>query len=254
MNESGKWCESESIDLEGDHRLIELLFGISATAFVEEHLGHTVAVHHGHVGRLIPLLKNIRLTEPDAIRHFAVDYSQPVRVAVTTPEGILGYAALNREGRGQIVETTGRWYIFDRLEAHFKAARDTVQQLCHGLGYPRLGATCTGFFHTPGARVPRHCDELDVVIMQIFGRRDWCVEPNSHPPVGVWDPVQVPEDGGRWDTGFGASCRMIQLFPGSVLYLPGAWWHETRSSDFSFSLTFGLPGATADPIRRPRSE
>src|SRR5205085_10377623 len=100
---------------------------------------------------------------------------------------------------------------------------------------------CRGSFQTPGAFVARHCDNVDVVILQMFGTRRWCLERNSEPPVGIDDPVcRAKRLRKGWSTAFGSSSRVVLLRPGSSLYVPRGWWHETRSSVNSLALTIGL--------------
>jgi Cupin superfamily protein len=230
---------------------LEILFGRPSDDFVPYYAGRAAAVSHASVVRLEPVLKNALVEDFAALARLAERYSQPIRAAVVGADGVLGYRALKGDRAVELTGAAGDWFIFDRLESHFNAARRALLELCYLFSYPRLGATCTGFFHTRGASVPRHCDEMDVVVVQLFGSRSWCFEPNSNPPTGVWDPVRVSvSEPQRWDAAFGEARQLVELTPGSALYLPGAWWHQTRSSSPSFSLTFALPGAAADPVKR----
>jgi hypothetical protein len=230
---------------------LEILFGMPGDDFVRQYAGRAVAAFHAPVLRLQPVLQNALVEELAALAWLAVRYSQPIRAAVVGTDKVLGYSILQDDRRAKITEATDEWFIFDRFESHFNAARRILVELCYLFGYPRLGATCRGFFHSPGANVPRHCDELDAVAVQLFGRRRWCLEPNSTPPVGLWDPVRESTNRSTgWDAAFGETSQVVELTPGSLLYVPGGWWHQTQSSTASFSLTFGLPGATADPVKR----
>ena len=251
INVSKSLSASGSIDPGSDLKPLERLFRVSAPEFVRRHAGRATAVSNGPVERLRPLLKNAHVTDIAVLHRLAIGHSQRIRAAVVGSDGILQYETLRGDSRARITTSRGNWYIFDRLEGHFNAARTMLRQICGAFGYTTLGATCRGFFHGPGASVPRHCDELDAVVLQLLGSRQWCIEPNSDPPVGVWDPVRVPVGGdGRWDADFGDARQVIDLVPGSVLYVPGAWWHQTRSQDYSYSVTLGLPGSAANAVRR----
>jgi hypothetical protein len=230
-----------------DRDPLEVLFGQPGDDFVQRYAGRAVAVSHAPVARLKPILENALVADFAALVQLAGRYSQPIRAAVVGDDGILGYRVLAGDRAMTIADAAGDWFLFDHLQGHFNAVRRMLLDLCWLFGYPRLGATCTGFLHTPGAGVPRHCDEFDALVIQLFGHRRWCLEPNSVPPVGVWDPVKVPAPGPpRWDPAFGKASQIVDLSPGSALYVPGAWWHQTQSTVASFSVTFVLPGATAD--------
>jgi hypothetical protein len=241
-----------SIDPEdGGSDSLGVLFGQPGDEFVSAYGGRAVAFAHAPVARLLPVLQNALVPDMTALVRLAGCYSQPIRAAVVGVDRILGYRSLTGDRARTVANARADWFLFDRVESHFNSVRRALLELCWLFGYPRLGATCTGFLHAPGAGVPRHCDELDAMVVQLFGHRCWCVEPNVNPPVGVWDPVSVPEaDPTRWDPAFGRESQVVVLAPGSVLYVPGACWHQTRSAEASFSLTFALPGATADPVRR----
>jgi hypothetical protein len=253
MNIYGNSCTYVSTDEKLRMKFFYLLFGERAVELLAREAGSKAVVAHGPVERLRPLLKNLFVSNLDELSCLAADYSQPIRRAVADSCGVLCYEEVSEEHRERIASAKGDWFIFDGLDEHFNAARSMLLQACLAFGYTTLGANCRGFFHTPGACVPRHCDELDVVILQLFGRRRWRMEPNSYPPVGIWDPVRVSHEGDSfWDSAFGKASKTVELSPGSVMYVPGGYWHQTRSRGFSFSLTLGLPGVAADPIGRER--
>lgn len=253
MSGSRASSESGSVDAELGASFLLALFGRPAAELVHDVAGRTIAVHHAPLDRLRAFLGRALVEDAAALRRLAVTYSQPIRLARRGGDGNLAYRALaGAELRTHLVETA-RWCIFDRLDGHFSDVLRALRGLCRGFACPLDGATSRGFFHTRGASVPRHCDELDAVVVQVFGCREWRLEPNSHPPIGVWDPVPVPaKDAFVWDAAFGGASRVVELQAGSVLYVPGPWWHQTRSRRPSFSITFGLPGSAADAEMRER--
>jgi ribosomal protein L16 Arg81 hydroxylase len=111
----------------------------------------------------------------------------------------------------------------------------------------RIG--CRACFHNPGARIPRHCDDVDVITLQVFGTREWRIERNTDPPVGLKDAVRVScSRRSGWDAAFTRESFALAMVPGSALYLPRGWWHETRSRSASFSVILSL---RRSPRRRP---
>ena len=241
---SERSCGSKSA--ESHHRHLETLFGIRREDFLCKYAGRSMAVAHGPLARLRPLLKDIEIHDVASVQRMALEHSSPLRINFIDDDGMQSCRAVRGAMRRQITARTGNWYVFDQIDRHFDGARDAAHELCRSFGYPVSGATCQGFFHTPEARVARHCDDLDAVVVQLFGTRKWRLEPNSDPPIGVWDAVPAAVGDREWDDDFAADSPVIELAPGSALYVPGAWWHETRSSDFSFSLTYGLPGPVYD--------
>jgi 50S ribosomal protein L16 3-hydroxylase len=100
------------------------------------------------------------------------------------------------------------------------------------------------FANQPGAYTPMHFDPVDTITVQLRGSKRWWIAPPVTPdPTVAWavrDRSVDPElwryaheplpDRRRPDT------EEHLLTPGSVLYVPRGWWHETRSAEESVSL------------------
>lgn len=168
------------------------------------------------------------------------DYSQEVRRVVFDSDGVLMYQKMEAVELATLPRVARGCYFLYDYDGHFRGPRLLLDALCPALGAVRRGANCRGSFQTRGALVPRHCDGVDVVVIQLIGARHWCVERNSEPPVGIEDPVRFVGLRGGWSVDFGPSRRVVTLRPGSALYVPHSWWHETRSGETSFALTMGI--------------
>jgi ribosomal protein L16 Arg81 hydroxylase len=221
--------------------VVRKLFGVQERAFVDAYLGREPLVAHGPVRRFEDLLGRALIPGQRALAKLMPDYSQVVRRVVFDQDGVLHYektAAVELAGLPNVAK--GCYFLYD-YDGHFRGPRLLLDALCPAFGYARRGANCRGSFQTRGAFVPRHCDEVDVVILQLIGTRRWRIERNSEPPVGIHDPVRLPaEKRGGWSVDFGPSSRVLTLRSGSALYVPHGWWHETRSAEASFAITIGV--------------
>lgn len=196
-------------------------------------------MHHGSRSRLAPLLGRAMLLDMQEVDDLMPKYRAPIRRVVTDRSGLVGFRTLRAK---EIPSAPGRaatCIFFNDFQRQFSEVRETIAHLCRALG--RRPDGCIGSLQTAGAVISRHCDDVDVVAVQLFGSRPWRLEPNSDPPVGLHDRVHVAKklrDG--WSAEFGAASRTVTLMPGSVLYVPMGWWHETRSFEDSFALVISL--------------
>jgi 50S ribosomal protein L16 3-hydroxylase len=90
-----------------------------------------------------------------------------------------------------------------------------------------------------------HFDPVDTITMQVTGSKRWRIARNLHAPTptagyATLDQQILPElrlyahDG--FPTHMPAEAEEYLLTPGSVLYIPRGFWHETESDEASISL------------------
>jgi ribosomal protein L16 Arg81 hydroxylase len=85
-----------------------------------------------------------------------------------------------------------------------------------------------------GAGVAKHFDAHPVIVVQVVGVKDWQIAPSSEGPHPLLnrdapDESRMPRTSARFT-----------MRPGSALYVPAGYWHQTRARSHSLSLTFGL--------------
>jgi ribosomal protein L16 Arg81 hydroxylase len=196
-------------------------------------------VHHGSRSRLAPLLGRAMLADMQAINDLMPGYRAPIRRVVANRSGVVGYRTLRPNETPNASGRAAACHIFNDFQRQFSEVRETIAHLCHALG--RRPDGCIGSLQSGGGVISRHCDDVGVIAVQLFGSRQWRLEPNSDPPIGIHDPVYVAEklrDG--WSAEFGPASLTVTLMPGSVLYVPLGWWHETRSFEDSFALAISV--------------
>ena len=246
MSVSKNSFASGSGDRKRAQGFFEILFRRSRDKFVHDSRRRGIVIAHGPVTRLRPLLKNALIDNVNDLHSLAINHSQSIRAGFLNSQGILKYRKLNQAQRERITSSPFGLFLFDSLDQHFNTMRLLLLQACQHFGYTTHGAHCLGFFHTSRANLPRHCDELDVIVIQLFGKRRWWIERNTHSPDGILDPLRASSlQSYAVDPRFGDTTKMLELRPGSVLYVPAGYWHQTYSHAHSFSLTLGLPGPLA---------
>ena len=220
----------------------ETLFGIPPEAFGRGEL----AVRHGSRARFASLLGNAALRDMRGVRRMAAEYSQDIRRS-SFPGGRLRWDRLDGDERAELRASRQCCYSFEYLDDHFRGARLVRRMVASAVGADEERIMCRGWLHTPGAGMPRHCDAVDVLVVQLFGTRWWRVERNSDPPSGVDDPVEIGEcDDAGWDRAFTGSSTIIRMRAGSALFVPHGWWHQTRSDALSYSITTSVRNATPE--------
>jgi ribosomal protein L16 Arg81 hydroxylase len=179
------------------------------------------------------------LVDMQEVKDLMPRYRAPIRRVIANESGLVGYRTLRANEMPNASGRSAACHFFNDYQRQFGEVRETLTQLCRALR--RWPDGCTGSLQTGGAVISRHCDDVGVIAVQLFGSRQWRLEPNSDPPVGLYDPVYVPanlRDG--WSAEFGPASRTVTLLPGSVLYVPLGWWHETRSFEDSFALAINV--------------
>jgi ribosomal protein L16 Arg81 hydroxylase len=124
-----------------------------------------------------------------------------------------------------------------------------LDRLAEELGIPRKYCFCSAFVSPKGSGLPLHFDSKDVVVLQVAGRKRWTVAQNS----SISDPVVNHTAGGAYSSRHmrqyaeevasvtpPEELQIVDMRPGSTLYLPRGYWHGTNADEESISLSFGF--------------
>ncbi|MBV8674534.1 MAG: cupin-like domain-containing protein [Acidobacteriaceae bacterium] len=100
------------------------------------------------------------------------------------------------------------------------------------------------WFGPAGTVTPLHHDTMNILLAQVYGRKDVTLIPSFHTPyvynhIGVYSAVDCEKpDYSRFPLFRKATQLKVLLEPGQVLFIPVGWWHHVRSMDVSISLSF----------------
>ena len=221
--------------------VLDRVFDIPAEDFHARFAGRRPRVRHGAVERFDRLLGPARPRGEAGLAALIDDYAGIIETTRFDRRGILRRLTVRGSAYGKMLVRPERCHFLYDYDARYRSVRLLLKALRTALGTREKGASGRGTLHTAGARVPRHSDAVDVIALQVLGTRRWRIEPNSDPPLGLLDPVRWPKRlTGGWSSEFGAKSRTVVMRPGTALYVPYGWWHETQSPETSFALTFSF--------------
>jgi ribosomal protein L16 Arg81 hydroxylase len=233
---------SKSLEREAD--ILHALFGITTTQFLRRVAGRTYLLHHGAAGRLDALLGAGNISSQAALERLATGYRRQISRVVYEDGDTLRLRRLRVRERPGMARVPGACYFLSSYDAPFRKVAQLRRALCTAFGAQLRSSDFCGTLQTHGAFLPRHCDHTDVVVLQIFGIRRWRLQRNSNPPRGLRALVRAPSRlRNGWSAAFAPASPIVDLRPGSALYVPRGWWHETRSVGRSFALIMTLAPA-----------
>lgn len=143
--------------------------------------------------------------------------------------------------------------MMDLRDVHkwFAPAARLLQRLTSELRLDFAGHAgyCHAFICPHGTGAPKHFDNREVIVLQLHGRKRWRIAenrvlPRPLMPHVVGGPIHqlnrcAPIDGLN-DREMPVDSVTHILTPGSVLFLPRGYWHETHAIEDSLSLSFGF--------------
>lgn len=108
------------------------------------------------------------------------------------------------------------------------------------LGYCNL-------YVTPAGRgVPLHFDDHEIIVVQLAGKKVWTFAPNTNVIYPTSNSGRVFTDMvkryavGAIPKSIPQPSKKAIMLPGSVLFLPRGYWHQTDALELSISITFGF--------------
>jgi 50S ribosomal protein L16 3-hydroxylase len=219
---------------------------LGPSGFLDGPYPHRPHHEHGDVSRLgelatVPELDDVPALvalqpDHDGIFCFSRDASGRAQ-----QESVPKHVALERYRAGSTVEIrlspfvpeAGRWCDVMRQELGFRPDQPMVGDL---------------FLSPRGEATPKHYDASDVFVVQLRGRKRWRIAQNKavpHPAsafiAGFGTDLRYLGAGGfdrdHFSREMPADSEIIDLEPGSALFLPRGWWHETEALTPSISMT-----------------
>ncbi|CAM2006042.1 JmjC domain-containing protein [Acanthopleuribacter pedis] len=198
--------------------------------------------------------------------HFSQAVEPPMQELMTLPglQSIEGLVAIPRRAKCRIHYTHEKGrnpetnVPHDEMVRAFNASQATiyVQQLQE----PTIRAWCqdvdaalkitpgtarvNAFTSPPGRGLGWHWDDHEIFIIQVRGTKRWYLAPEDWPRgkglTAEGDDLILTHENGeqaRRDIG---ECRIFDLTPGSVLFVPSDVWHTTETKEESLHLVMNV--------------
>jgi 50S ribosomal protein L16 3-hydroxylase len=219
--------------------LAALLAPLPAQRFLDEHWPNEALTVHGGAGQLetlagLPELRDV---------HALLD-RWPGMVRRTGSQG----ASLVNAADARRAYQQGHALVFDHVEEFLPALRPWLAKLQWDLCLPaNVLGRCIVYASPRGTGAPLHFDQNANFVFQLAGEKRWQIAPNRH----VINPLvqflagspDVPDAlkpycEGPMPVSLPNDAQTADLRPGSVLFLPRAWWHATRALEDSLQLNF----------------
>ncbi len=142
-----------------------------------------------------------------------------------------------RDFQSRIVEFHARQYSvrFPELRP-LSAPLDRFARALEMLLHQPVSASA--FYSRMGMRAPVHCDDHDLIVIQLIGSKRWYVSTRASDLGNAWKgiPGDAPQLGAH---------EILMLKPGDALYLPRGTYHTVDSETLSLHLALGFTPLTA---------
>lgn len=208
--------------------LAALFSPTSVDQFLAQHWDRAPLVRHGALARLGPL---------SDLEDFA-DFSRWYR-----QRGNSIAAALHRDGRyrrigvdraqAAMLWEVGATLSFNGVHGQSPQLARWVRALARDVGATATMSHANIYLSPRGAGVAKHYDAHPVIVVQVTGVKAWKLAP-SHDKTPLESCSDPPAPS------MPRASLAVTMRPGSVLYVPPAWWHETRAVEASLSVSVGL--------------
>jgi ribosomal protein L16 Arg81 hydroxylase len=212
---------------------------LDVETFLKDYHGKREWIHHGRPDRFEWLLSwqslnaLIRDQRPASPRFRLMKAGRPL------PEGAYYRTGQTLRGPLRLLDTsrllvelrggaTLVWDAIDQGHPPIRAAKQALERALRAFVFVNMYASWGTL-----CGVGDHWDDHDVFVLQITGRKNWCV----HPATRKWP---MPDE----SFGDGPPAEYAHewtLEAGGVLYLPRGWWHRvTPVNEPSLHLTIGV--------------
>lgn len=232
--------------------LAALVHPMEPARFITDHWPHTPLLAHGDPARFTGLLDAPELRDIPAmlaakhkrtsLRFKSAKDGAPV--ALQCPP--LLARDLYLAGRMTLV--------LDAIDQGVPIVRELLETLTRELGTPSTDQGLLGnvYVSPAGSGAGMHFDNSEVFIIQLRGRKRWQYAPNTQvlSPmhsffVGHPAPPKLLElAASPFPSEMPADAQTVELAPGSVLFLPRGYWHNTHTLEDSVHLTLTLTSKT----------
>lgn len=227
-----------------DRPVLQSLLGdLSIDTFLADSWPDRLVLTHGPLERLAVFKEEEALRDPARLLQIG---HRSVRVLYRAGDGRPRQMVVDPPTALQMYQDLGCSLCITAGE--LPAVRPWVERLEGELGLPRGSTTFNVYVSPDGRGLSMHYDATRKIVVQIEGKKRWRVAPNAHveaPTTSFSNEDLEPPDGydgraGPWPIAMPPDAEELTLEPGSVLFLPRGWWHETEAGGASISVSITL--------------
>ena len=228
--------------------LLELLFDTPLERFLAETWPGSPRHHAGPLDRLAELAAEPAIRD---IPSFLAAHDGVIQLHTRTAEGAAAHRPIAREDAVARFAEGGAMDLRN-IDRWFRPAQRWVERLRAELSLEHLPANasaCQAFVSPAGTGVGKHFDNREVFAIQIRGRKRWRIArndalPNPLMPHSVGNQVHMFNASAPAATfaspEMPADALEIVLEPGSVVFVPRGYWHETHALEDSLSFSMNI--------------
>ncbi|HEX8436138.1 JmjC domain-containing protein [Archangium sp.] len=234
--------------------LLDFLFDVPKEEFLNDYYPHRALIYHGPPERFGGLEKDPTFQNPEATLHAAkgdyiLGFHHKRGSSVQAQSMFARFSALGMLQEG--------WSLnVDFLDQTVPALGKWMDSLQKDLGLKPGNIFCSGIISPAGSGVPKHFDSVEVFTIQLYGSKKWWWAPATEiafpgtsvmPGVknnyrdGNMRPDYYPKDISK-EMPKGAKSAVMK--PGSAMFMPRGWWHQTYAETLSISLNVGIRMST----------
>jgi 50S ribosomal protein L16 3-hydroxylase len=134
--------------------------------------------------------------------------------------------------------------VIDGIANALPAVGQLMQRLRVDLKLPKCDLSCSAYVSPPGVGSRMHFDEQENFFLQLRGEKHWRIHRNEQmafPSTYYWAGSAIPNELGAAGRDFPQTMPEtaddVTLSPGSVLFVPRGYWHESSTRQHSLALT-----------------
>lgn len=152
--------------------------------------------------------------------------------------GELRFDPISADDPNVTIPAENEWFMLCGISTH-PDGEVAYREFCAALGKDDQ-SDVMAFAHGRGVHAPRHTDLAGGLVLMLEGHREWRVEPPLVRGDGIFSALKQL----RWGEGFNAAVPVIETVANTAIYIPGGWWHETRSITPSLTIRIGIAERT----------
>lgn len=203
-------------------------------------------VHHGDISRIDAIAS---IPELEDVRTVAAVFNDPVSawLPLDAAADARRFGDLLRADQALEHYDRGALLQFNKVERWVPRLTDILRGLELELGLPLGVATCSLFASTIGGEVFDHFDADPAFSLQLRGSKRWFLGPQDYIAEPLHNHVCGTPRGpiseyfdGPLPQGLPEGATVVEMVPGSILFLPRGYLHATKSHESSLAVTIDL--------------